>query len=357
MSRRLEDAAAPIHRDEHSRSTWWYTHRLMKISGPVASLCIVATAVLIGVMVGGAAALEPAPRAAATSCDYEIVYETFARLILVPVTIGDSPQMDFVLDSGATQSSITDPYLAEALGLGVRDVGLARGMGSGATHVLITGDVSLRSQGFELLHTPLVVHDIGERLAAMAGRDIHGFLGADLFERYVVEIDPTARRLVLHDPKTFTYRGGGEALPLEIVDRRPVVRASVMVDPGGRPIPVRLVVDTGSSRYLTLITGSRRKLKPPPERTLGGSVGVVGAALVVLGPVARLELGSHTADNVETAWMEGYQIPAVRNIPKLNGVLGNALLRRFRVIFDYRGARMILDEVSGFPDIMNENPD
>ncbi|MEJ2189295.1 MAG: aspartyl protease family protein [Acidobacteriota bacterium] len=329
----------------------------MTIRSRPSSLCIVATAVLLGAIVGGSAALEPETGAAGTRCDHEIVYEAFARLILVPVTIGDSPQMDFVLDSGATQSSITDPYLAEALGLGVRDVGLARGMGSGAVHVLITGDVSVRSQGFELLHTPLVVHDIGERLAAIAGRDIHGFLGADLFERYVVEIDPEEQRLLLHDPRTYSYRGEGEELPLEIVDRRPVVKASVVVDPGSKPVPVRLVVDTGSSRYLTLITGSRRRLKPPPERTLGGSVGVVGAAVVVLGPVQRLELGSRTAGNVETAWMEGYQIPAVRNIPKLNGVLGNALLRRFRVIFDYRGARMILEEISGFSDTMNENPD
>lgn len=334
-----------------------YTHRSVKVSNHRKPLCFVVIAVLAVGIVGGAAVLEPEMESVGAQCDHEIVYEAFAGLVLVPVTIGDSPQMNFVLDSGATQSSLTDPYLAAALGLGVRDVGLARGMGSGATHVLITEDVSVRSQGFELLHTPLVVHDIGVRLAEMAGRDIHGFLGADLFERYVVEIDPEEQRLLLYDPQTYAYRGEGEELPLEIVDRRPVVRASVVVNPDSKAVPVRLVVDTGSSRHLTLIKGSRRRLSPPNKRTLGGSVGVVGDTLVVVAPAERLEVGSVIEENVETAWMEAYRIPAVRNIPKLNGVLGNAFLRRFKVIFDYRGGGLIIDGASGFSDTVNENPD
>jgi len=287
-------------------------------------------------------------------CVHELRYEPFAGLILVSVTIAESPRLDFVLDSGATQSAITDPYLAAALGLEVHEAGLARGMGSGATRVLIADKICIRGDGLEFLRASLVVHDIGGRLAAMAGRDIDGFLGADLFERYVVEIDPAGRRLLLHDPATFVYSGGGEILPLEVVDRRPVVEGRVVVEAGKKPVPVRLVVDTGSSRYLTLITRSRRQLKPPAERTLGASVGVVGDTLVVVAPVDRLELGSLAAQRVETAWMEAFRIPAVRNIPKLNGIIGNPLLSRYHVFFDYRHGRLILERPSGSSDIVEE---
>lgn len=286
-----------------------------------------------------------------------MVYTPFAGLILVSVTIKGSPPMDFVLDSGATQSSITDPYLAAALGLKAREAGLARGMGSGAVRVLIVDDICILGDGVEFLRAPLVVHDIGVRLFAMAGRDIHGFLGADLFERWVVEIDPSTRRLLLHDPETFFYSGTGDVLPLEVVDGRPIVEAEVVTEAGKKPLPVRLVVDTGSSRYLTLINGSRRRLQPPENRSLGASVGVVGETLVVVAPVARLQVGSRVTTNLETAWMEPFQIPAVRNIPKLHGILGNALLNRYRTVFDYRKGRLILDEMFGSPDTMNENPD
>jgi len=308
-------------------------------------------------MVAGGGSGFAADPAGGPPCVHELVYEPFAGLVLVSVTINGSQPMDFVLDSGATQSSITDPYLAAALGLEVVEAGLARGMGSGATRVLIVDDASVRADGFEVLHGPLVVHDIGVRLSAMARREIHGFLGADFFERWVVEIDPLNRRLLLHDPETLVDARGGEVLALEVVDRRPIVSAEVVTEIGKKPLSVRLVVDTGSSRYLTLINGSRRRLRPPEERSLGASTGVVGETLVTVAPVARLTVGTSVTTNLETAWMEPYQIPALRNIPNLNGILGNALLSRYRTVFDTRRGRLIVGEMFGSPDTMNEIPD
>jgi hypothetical protein len=292
----------------------------------------------------GAAALEDGDKAP-TSCVHELVYEPFAGLVLVSVTVAGSPPLDFVLDSGATSSSLTDPLLAWAIGLEVKESGLARGVGSGATRVSVADDTCIRFDGVEVLRTRLVIHDIGIRLAAIAGREIHGFLGADLFERFVVEIDPVGHRLLLHDPLTFVYRGPGFELPLEVVDRRPVVQGTVVVKEGGKEVPVRLVADTGSGRYLALITKSRRHLKPPAQQEVGRSIGVVGDSTVVVASTQRLQLGSIVTRGVETAWLEAFGIPAVRNIPNLNGILGNQLLNRFRTIFDYGGGRLILEPV------------
>jgi hypothetical protein len=312
-------------------------------------LCFVIAVVITGGLSAAVGAIEEETGGEAASCVHELIYDPFAGLILVSVTVAESPPLDFVLDSGATQSAITDPYLANALGLKVSEAGLARGMGSGATRVLIAEDICIRGDGQELLRSRLVVHDIGGRLAAMAGRDIDGFLGAELFDRYVVELDAINRRMVLHDAETFVYSGQGEILPLEVVDRRPVVEARVVVEAGQKPVPVRLVIDTGSSRYLTLITKSRRQLKPPAERTLGASVGVVGDTLVIVAPVDRLEIGSLLMQKVETAWMEPFRVPAVRNIPKLNGIIGNPLLSRYHVFFDYRRGRLILENPTPSP--------
>jgi hypothetical protein len=298
-------------------------------------------ALILGCAFDGAALDEPF-EGATPSCGHELVYEPFAGLILVGVTIADSPPMDFVLDSGATQSAITDPYLARALGLEVREAGLARGIGSGATRVAITEDTSIHADGVELLRVSLVVHDIGVSLSENAGRDIHGFLGAELFERYVVEIDPATRRLLLHDPETFSYDGLGTVLPLEVEDRRPVVEGSVVVEAGDRPVSVRLMVDTGSSRNLTLISHSRRRLRPPSGAVASPSIGVVGPATVLVAPVARLELGPAFSEGLETSWTESYQVPAVRRIEDLNGILGNGLLSRLRTVFDYQRGRLIL---------------
>ena len=173
----------------------------------------------------------------------------------------------------------------------------------------------------------------------------------------MVEIDPLNRRLLLYDPETDIESRWGEILPLEVIDRRPVVEAEVVTEIGKKPLAVRLVVDTGSSRYLTLISGSRRRLRPPEVRSLGASTGVVGETLVTVAPVAQLTVGTHVTTNLETAWMEPYQIPAVRNIPNLNGILGNALLNRYRTLLDTRHGRLIVGDMFGSPDVMNEMSD
>ena len=279
------------------------------------------------------------------SCVHESVYEPFAGLVLMSVTVADSPPLDFVIDTGATSSSVTDPLLALALGLEVKETGLARGVGSGATRVSVAKDTSIRIDGVEVLRTSLVVHDIGTRLAATTGREIHGFIGSELFERYVVEINPVGSRMLLHDPETFDYRGPGFEVPLEVVDRRPVVSGTVIVREGGKEVPVRLLADTGSGRFLGLIIKSRRHLKPPAEQRTGVSVGVVGDTTVVVAMTQNLQLGSIVARRVETAWMEAFGVPAVRNIENLNGILGNQFLGSFRTFYDYRGGRLILEPV------------
>jgi hypothetical protein len=274
-----------------------------------------------------------------------MAYESFAGIILVSVTVAESPPLTFIVDSGATQSSINDPFLAAALGLEIKEAGLARGVGSGAARVLVAEDICVRVDGVEVLRSPLVVHDIGGQLAVMSGREIDGFLGADLFERYVVDIDPVGGRILLHEPEAFSYQGTGFTIPLEVADRRPVVDGSVIVKEGKKEIPVRLVADTGSSRALSLITRSRRHLKPPEKQRKSVSVGVAGGAVVAVASTRRFQLGPIVAENVETAWMDSYRVPAVRNNEDLNGILGNRILSQFRAVFDYRGGRLILEPI------------
>jgi hypothetical protein len=289
------------------------------------------------------AATESEPEQPRLPCTLEVVYDSFSGLILVPVTIDGSPPLDFILDSGASRSAITDPFLAEALGLEFSSAGLARGAGAGATEVRITEEVSIASQGFEILRTPLVVHDIGVLIAGMAGRDLDGLLGSGVFRDYVVEVDPRSRRLVFHDPQTFVYQGGGLSMPLEMVSGRPVVEAQVVVREGRKPLPVRLLVDSGSNRVLTLISGSKRRLRPSGATSREETVGVTGSASVEIGPIHSIDIGGLLVRRIDVAWMEGFRVASTRTIPGLNGIVGNGLLSRFRTFFDSRGGRLILE--------------
>ena len=197
-------------------------------------------------------------------------------------------------------------------------------------------------RGVELLRTEFAIHDIGPMLSRRSGRSIDGIIGYALFSRYVVEFEPLSGRLRLHDPATFSYEGDGWVLPMAIEDRRPTIEARVVVS-GDRVIPIKLMVDTGSSRALSLLIGSKRRLTPPADTVTSSGIGVTGEVAVQIGRIERLEISSITLSHAETAWVEPYRISAARNIEDLNGILGNRFLKMFRVFFDYNGGRLILE--------------
>lgn len=288
--------------------------------------------------------------AAEPPCVHELVYEAIFGVSMVQVEVENSQPLTFIVDSGASQTALTDPLMAEGLGLEPGGFGLSRGLGAGAKATVISKEVALRHQGVEILRTQLAVHDIGQTLLHQSGRHIDGIIGYDLFKHYVVEFEPLGGRLRLHDPETFEYRGDGWILPLAIEDRRPVVGARVVVK-GDKVIPVKLMVDTGSSRTLSLLTGSRRRLKPPVETRSSTSLGITGNVDVQIGRIERLEISSITLTNAETTWVEPYRVPATRNIDGLNGILGNRFLEMFRVFFDYSGGRLILERPEQFSTI------
>jgi hypothetical protein len=70
---------------------------------------------------------------------------------------------------------------------------------------------------------PGVVPDDGDR--EQRGRRIDGVLGAELFQKYVVELDYVASRMTLYEPKEFSAEGRGKGLSLSFHDNHPYVHA------------------------------------------------------------------------------------------------------------------------------------
>ena len=275
-------------------------------------------------------------------CIHELVYESAFGVSLIEVEVAGSQPLTFLVDTGATQSAFNDTLMAESIGLEAASSGLARGLGAGAKPIVITNEAAVSHRGVELLRTDFAIHDIGPMLMRRSGRSIDGIIGYALFNRYVVEFEPLSGRLRLHDPETFSYDGDGWVLPMEIEDKRPTIEARVVVS-GDRVIPVKLMVDTGSSRALSLLIGSKRRLNPPADTITSSGIGVTGEVAVQIGRIERLEISTITLSQAETAWVEPYRISAARNIEDLNGILGNRFLSMFRVFFDYNKGQLILE--------------
>lgn len=170
-------------------------------------------------------------------------------------------------------------------------------------------------------------------------RTFGGVLGVPFFRNFAVSIDYDRGHMYLADSKAFEYRGSGQSLPLEKQYWNPVVRVSMTV--GGTPREARLAVDTSSRHAIVL---NRRFVNDKRLNNLRDRTVLVdhpvAKAKHFLTKVEAVSLGRARLENVPVSF---FQDPAIDAPPELDGVIGNGLLRRFRVIIDLSNHRMILE--------------
>ena len=170
-----------------------------------------------------------------------------------------------------------------------------------------------------------------------------GVLGAGFFWRFVVEIDPKARTVRLHEPETYRYFGDGEIVPFKFLQATPIVEGAIIA-PDRAPVQGRFEIDTGCDGGLCLgsdfveanhLVGSSEKTESSSRRGVGGDT------RTKIGRVPKFRLGNQIIEKPLTNFfLEGSPVDH-----DLAGHIGMDIFRRFKVIFDYSRERMILEPV------------
>lgn len=231
---------------------------------------------------------------------------------------GEQAPLDFILDSGAAAS--------------VLDLGAARRLKAKLGRQVPVQGVHSRTNarrvdrfdarvGTTALPGSLLAIDLGA-VSRACNRRIDGLLGADFFQGRIVQIDfPAGKLRILDQAPT---GGGWASLPL----KRCNGTFSVPVGVAGRP-PQWMRVDTGCDSALEWVVGEAGK-----QAARGVSIGLANARNRSV--VAEVQLGGQTLTGIKTGVHEQ------RMFPGESGLLGNALLARFRVTIDVPGGQLLL---------------
>jgi hypothetical protein len=178
---------------------------------------------------------------------------------------------------------------------------------------------------------------------------IDGVIGGSLFFKFVVRLDVDRARLELFDPTAWTPPEGASIVPL---DRQ---RGMAFIDIGvavgdEAPVAAHVVVDIGAGHALSLNSHADGRFAPPAnaiESTLGR--GLNGVVRGKSGRVRRVQIGSFSFANVVAAFpIEAHQNPGGADFH--DGNLGEEILRRFVVTFDYAHSRMVLEKGKAFDE-------
>jgi hypothetical protein len=272
---------------------------------------------------------EPGPLVFASEDGVAVLpFESLGGLVFLPVSIGTSRPLRFVLDSGAGRM-VLDRAIADELGLAREGSGYVMGAGAGALRVEYVKDVTLTLPGLTSPGHELAALDLAPLAKTVGGR-VDGILGYQVFERAVVEIDYPVGQVTFRAPERFNYRGDGAELSLDIERRWPFVRAELVLE-DGTVIADRFLVDSGSSD----------SVDHPVVREMAGRRETetgVGLGAPTHGHIARaraFRLGRFT--------VEAPTVACCGATEESSRLIGSGVLSGFRVIFDYPRRRLILE--------------
>jgi hypothetical protein len=266
--------------------------------------------------------------------------------VLLQGRVNGSAPLRFTLDTGAA-ASVINLRRARELGLQLMGSGRAQGAGGMAESARLSG-ITFSLPGVEIKNLSVMAIAL-DSIEATAGRSMDVIIGAELFQRYVVEVDYASRLITLYDPQQYVYGGTGDSLPLKFFYNHPYVTGKVNV-PGMEPIEGDFVIDAGSGFGLTFTPpfAKEHRLLEKMSRTIQTKArGVGGEFPLAIGRIDALELGRFKLEKPTTAFPQTSGFIAREGAA---GNIGGLILRRFKVIFDYPHKRMILEPNKSFTE-------
>ncbi len=271
----------------------------------------------------------------------KIPIKTYHNLILIPLRINNSMEMNFILDTGVKTTIFTEPLLADFLSFGktrkIKVIGLGEGTAieaSVASNLKITLPGGIEGQGMSMVILP----ENTISFSSMFGEPVYGIIGYEMFKQFVIEIDYYNSYIRLHKPSKHKPHKAATIIPIQIERTKPYIETTVVAQNGTEK--TRLLIDTGASQAVSLWHGQVEVPLKTIDAYLGQ--GLSGNIFGRLGRIKGFQIGEFYFEDVVAAYPEESSLKMVKNPGDWQGNLGAAILKRFSVTFDYPKSRILL---------------
>jgi len=236
--------------------------------------------------------------------EVSLKFQTIRNLIVLPVVINDSIQVNLILDTGCRNLVLFGKRFRNLFQTTPNQKVQFSGLGDGNP---IQGKLSLNNkvsiQAVIGEKIPVVIVAEKNLFSNYAG--IHGVIGYDIFIKFEIELDPLNQVITFRPASSSELSNEYEKIPLVIEDSRPLIRSQVFFkDSDG--LACDLMLDTGSSLGLLMKTTDLEKFPGGNERKIlgrGFNGKVVGFEMIASKLIlSTFEISVITADITYSAW-------------------------------------------------------
>jgi len=261
-------------------------------------------------------------------------------------------ELSFLVDTGVKKTVLFNVQVSDSLLLKNIETLKLRGLGEGNSINAISSNGNLFSCN-GIINPSLSLFMITDNLfdlSAKMGIDIHGIIGGDLFDDFVVKINYASQKLTFYDPSTYKYAKckACESFPLDFYGSKPYIDVYV-TNQAGTEHKVKLLIDSGGGDSLWLFPYSDPNIYVP-EKNFDDYLGK-GLSGDIFGKRAKLKeirIGSFLIFDANVSYPDSTSMLTMHQNKERNGTLGAGILKRFHVIMDYPGRRITLKKNNRF---------
>ncbi len=273
-----------------------------------------------------------------------IPFKLVKNLMIIPLKINGKGPYNFVLDTGVGLFLITDPALVDTINmLNLRSIKVT-GFGEGSdltAFVAPSLEVEIGTTKAKSISAAILKKDVFE-LSSFAGMPVHGLIGYEFFASFTVRISYPLSSIIIYRPDRLYIPRKGSKIPLTIEERKPYMVSDITLS-NGEKIPAKLIIDTGAGHPISLETYKGEPFDLPEVNIAANlGIGLTGAINGYIGRIPSVKIGKYKLENVISAFPRFSDVgDKVRSVSR-NGSIGNSILRRFDVVFDYSREAMYI---------------
>ena len=252
-------------------------------------------------------------------------------VILVKAKLNKIPDsLNFILDTGSGAISLDSATTKE---FNIPHVPSGRTINgiAGVREVDVSKNNKLILPGLELDSLDFYINDY-EILSSVYGEKIDGIIGYSFFSRFIVKMNFDSLRIEVYEPGRINYPKGGTLLhplftalpiqPLTIKDERKV-NANFYIDTGAG---LCFLMSKQFEKDSSVLKKRRRPISVQVQ-------GLGGKKEMLLTIVKQVQIGPYRFRKVPTNILDD-EFNAT-SYPFLGGLIGDDILRRFNIIFNY----------------------